>query len=100
MEFCSYNFMNVNEFKDYILSLLKEYTVEYSFYKKSDFGCIHHFSFESSNKGGCIFFSESGWLHIDIITNNEQVYVATLSPEENKENIIRNLKTLVSQKNQ
>lgn len=87
--------MNVDEFKKYILNLLKEYTVEYKFYEKSDFGCIHNFSFESSNKGGCIFFSESGWLHIDIITNNEQVYVVTLSPEENKENIIRDLNRIL-----
>lgn len=87
--------MNVDELKKYILNLLKGYTVEYKFYRKSDFGCLHHFSFESSNKGGCIFFSESGWLHIDVITNNEQIYVVTLSPEENKEKAIRYLKQIL-----
>ncbi|SHL76420.1 hypothetical protein SAMN05443634_1231 [Chishuiella changwenlii] len=88
---------DINWFKQVFESNLKEYHIEYRFFKDGDLGDLNQVEFNSKQKGGEIDFWSSGWVYIHFInyTNNEELMNILLKPEENKDKHLFKLNSLL-----
>jgi hypothetical protein len=84
-----------SEFEPY----LKEYDVEYRFFKEGDLGDLNQVEFNSKERGGEIDFWSLGWLNVHFVNyaNGEELLNVLLKPEQSKEKdeVLNKLKELL-----
>ena len=83
-------------FKKEFEPCLKNYDVEYKFFKDGDLGDLNQVEFNSSDKGGEVDFWSSGWLSVHFVDyiKGEELLNILLKPEQykEKENFLNKLK--------
>jgi hypothetical protein len=90
---------NLEWFKDEVSHTLKEYTLNYKFFKEGDFGSLNQVEFNSKKIGGNIDFWEFGWLGIFVwdYETEEQLFNILLdsNQETEKEEAFNKLQELL-----
>lgn len=91
---------NLEWFKEAIAPNLKNYKIEYRFYKEGDFGSLNQVSFDSIEIGGEIDFWGMGWLSINLwdYLKDESMLNVFLEPKQHleKEEAFKKLQKLLN----
>ncbi len=66
---------------------LKDYEIEYRYYKDGDFGSLNQVIFNSPRQGGGVDFWSLGWLGIDLYSYEQEKTLLNilLEPDHQKE---------------